>query len=258
MHAVLSHRVVIHVHSINTIAWAIRLDGMIQLRERLDGLNWLWIPYVGSGIPLAREIEKRMADASETDVLVLGNHGLVVCGADCDAAETLLNEVERRLAISQRQAPGADSATLTAIARHSLWRIPDLDSLHALGTDALSRKILRGGILFPCQAIFLGLTMPLLPKAVLFSDFQEGLYDRGTTPSFVVVEESGVLVNENMSNTEFANLMGLLQVIQRTEESAPIRYLTITELSGVFSHRVGSYKAAAMRSEKVGDPVRSF
>jgi rhamnose utilization protein RhaD (predicted bifunctional aldolase and dehydrogenase) len=258
MHAVLSHRVVIHVHSVNTIAWAIRRDGMVQLKERLGGLSWLWIPYVGSGIPLAREIEKRLADAPETDVLVLGNHGLVVCGADCDAAETLLNEVERRLVISQRQSPGADSATLAAIARRSQWRIPDLDSLHALGTDAVSRNILRGGILFPCQAIFLGLTMPLMPKAVLFSDFQGGLDDRGKTPSFVVVEESGVLVNENMTNTEFANLMGLLQVIQRTEESTPIRYLTITELSSVLSHRAYSYKASAMRSEKVGNQVPSF
>ena len=38
MHAVVQHRVVIHVHSINTIAWAIRLDAPNQLKERLAGL----------------------------------------------------------------------------------------------------------------------------------------------------------------------------------------------------------------------------
>lgn len=258
MHAVLSHRVVIHVHSVNTIAWAIRFDGMIQLKERLAGLNWLWIPYVNSGIPLAWEIEKRVAHAPETNVFVLGNHGLVICGDDCSAAETLLTEVEQRLAISQRQSPGPDNATLTAAARCSQWRFPNLDSLHALGTDAVSRKILRGGILYPCQAIFLGLTMPLVPKAVHFSDFRGRLNDRVQTPSFVVVEESGVLVNENMTKTEFANLMGLMQVIQRTEDSTPIRYLTITELNGVLSDRAYSYKAAAMRSEKVSNPLPSF
>src|SRR5256885_4911447 len=58
MHAVLRHRVVIHVHSINAIAWAIRVDGPGQLRERLAGLHWQWIPYTASGIPLARQIEK--------------------------------------------------------------------------------------------------------------------------------------------------------------------------------------------------------
>jgi rhamnose utilization protein RhaD (predicted bifunctional aldolase and dehydrogenase) len=38
MHAVLPHRVVIHVHSINTIAWAIRSDGIEELTARLRGL----------------------------------------------------------------------------------------------------------------------------------------------------------------------------------------------------------------------------
>jgi rhamnose utilization protein RhaD (predicted bifunctional aldolase and dehydrogenase) len=45
MHAVLPHRVVIHVHSINTIAWAIRSDGIEELTARLRGLHWQWIPY---------------------------------------------------------------------------------------------------------------------------------------------------------------------------------------------------------------------
>jgi len=49
MHAVLRHRVVLHVHSVNAIAWAIRLDGPDRLTERLAGLHWQWIPYAASG-----------------------------------------------------------------------------------------------------------------------------------------------------------------------------------------------------------------
>src|SRR5262245_29135070 len=56
MHAVLPHRVVLHVHSINAIAWAVRVDARAQLAERLAGLRWQWIPYVHSGLPLAGEI----------------------------------------------------------------------------------------------------------------------------------------------------------------------------------------------------------
>ena len=58
MHAAIPHRIVIHVHSINAIAWAIRLDGQREIEQRLDGLRWQWIPYAASGAPLAREIEK--------------------------------------------------------------------------------------------------------------------------------------------------------------------------------------------------------
>jgi hypothetical protein len=84
-----------------------------------------------------------VARAKETDVFMLANHGLVVCGQDCAATEELLCEVERRLAISARPFPMPDSAVLGNIARFSGWQYPDYDSLHALGTDKAALKILR-------------------------------------------------------------------------------------------------------------------
>ena len=249
MHAVLRHRVVIHVHSVNAIAWAIRLDGPDLLTQRLAGLHWQWIPYAASGIPLAREIEKAVAGRPETDVLILGNHGLVVCGPDCHTAETLLREVERRLAITPRRFPKPDTTVLAIIARFSRWQFPDVDLLHALGTDAASRKILRGGVLYPCQAIFLGPTMPLLPPAAVISKFTERWNGQDGTPAFVAVERSGVMLNEKMTSAERATLIGLVQVTLRTEESARLRYLKEAEVMGVLSQGAHGYKEVLVTEE---------
>lgn len=235
MHAILGHRVVIHVHSINALAWAIRLDGPARLEERLAGLHWRWIPYTASGIQLAHEIEKKVAGAPETDVLILGNHGLVVCAEDCHAAETLLREVERRLAITPRRFPKPDDTVLAVIARFPRWRFPDVDLLHALGTDTVSRKILRGGVLYPCQAIFLGRTMPLMRPTVVASKLSEPSIAGDGTPPFVAVEKSGVMVHERMNSSERATLIGLVQVTQRTAESTPLRYLKSAEVADVLT-----------------------
>ncbi len=250
MHALLRHRVVLHVHSINAIAWAIRLDGPDQLKERLTGLHWQWIPYASSGIPLAREIEKAMAGAPETDVLILGNHGLVVCAHDCYTAEKLLFEVERRLAITPRRFPKPDTTVLALIARFSRWQFPDVGSLHALGTDVVSRKVLKGGVLYPCQAIFLGQTMPLVPPAVVISKSTESLNHKGGTPPFVVVERSGVMLNEKITSTERATLIGLAQVTLRTDESARLRYLNEVEVTDVLSMGAHGCKEPAVMEEK--------
>jgi len=249
MHAVLRHRVVLHVHSVNAIAWAIRLDGPDLLTERLAGLLWQWIPYAASGIPLAREIEKAVAGRPETEVLILGNHGLVVCGQDCHTAEKLLCEVERRLEITPRRFPKPDTTVLAMIARFSRWQFPDVDLLHALGTDAASRKILRGGVLYPCQAIFLGPTLPLLPPAVVISKFTERWNGQDTTPAFVAVERSGAMLNENMTRAERATLIGLVQVTLRTEESARLRYLKEAEVVGVLSQGAHGYKEVLVTEE---------
>jgi rhamnose utilization protein RhaD (predicted bifunctional aldolase and dehydrogenase) len=249
MHAILRHRVVIHVHSINAIAWAIRVDGSDQLKERLAGLRWQWIPYAASGIPLALEIEKAVANAPATDVLILGNHGLVVCGHDCSTAEQLLYEVERRLAITPRRFPKPDTTALAMIARFSRWQFPENDSLHALGTDGVSRKILKGGVLYPCQAIFLGRTMPLLPPAVVISRFTQRLHANERTPPFVAVERSGVMLNAEMTSAELATLIGLVQVTLRTGESKLLRYLSGEEIADVLSNGTHGYKEVALRED---------
>jgi len=251
MHAVLRHRVVIHVHSINAIAWAIRLDGPDQLNERLAGLHWQWIPYAASGIPLAREIAKAVATRPETDVLMLGNHGLVVCGQDCHGAEKLLWEVERRLAITPRRFPKPDTTVLAMIARSSRLQFPDVNTLHALGTDSVSRKILKGGILYPCQAIFLGPTMPLLPPAVAVSKITERWNGKHRTPPFVAVERSGVMVNEKVTSAERATLMGLVHVTLRTEESARLRYLKESEVIGVLSQGAHGCQEVVVRERRL-------
>ena len=245
MHATLRHRVVIHVHSINTIAWAIRLDGPERLKERLCGLHWQWIPYAASGVPLAREIQRAVRSAPETDVLVLGNHGLVVCGQDCISAETLLQKVEERLVIRPRPIPGPDTAVLARFARFSKWQFPTADSLHALATDAVSLRILKGGVLYPCQAMFLGERLPLLPRTIVDSNYVERVSGNEKAPPFIAVESSGVMLNKNMTSAEQATLFGLVQVTQRTEECTLIRYLNAAEIAGVISNGAYGYKGDA-------------
>ncbi len=132
MHAVVPHRVVIHTHSVSAIAWAVRTDDAERLAERLGGLRWQWIPYMPSGLPLARAIEQALTSSPATDVFVLANHGLVVCEEDCPSAERLLSLVETRLAVAPRCSAMGDPI------------------------DATSLRILAAGTLYPCQAIFLG------------------------------------------------------------------------------------------------------
>jgi rhamnose utilization protein RhaD (predicted bifunctional aldolase and dehydrogenase) len=50
MHATLPHRVILHVHCVNTIAWAVRSDAPIQLQRRLEGLPLAVGPLRGFGL----------------------------------------------------------------------------------------------------------------------------------------------------------------------------------------------------------------
>ena len=61
MHAVLPHKVVIHVHSVNAIAWAVRSDAANALGSALGDFSWRWIPYTTIGVPLAKRMQEAIA-----------------------------------------------------------------------------------------------------------------------------------------------------------------------------------------------------
>ncbi len=233
MHAVLPHRVVVHVHSVNTIAWAVRQDAPARLQELLAGLKWQWIPYSASGLALARRVERAVSLNSATDVFVLGNHGLVVGAHCCQAAEALLGEVEKRLALLPRQVPKPDLTALSLIAGDSEWSLPPDEALHALATDTISESLFSAGTLYPCQGIFLS----------------------SLAPPFLLVSGSGLVISARITRAEYAVLLGLVQVVRRIEATAPIRYLLPEELDRIMNLEAHRYRQVV---ENDGACLQSF
>ena len=242
MHAVIPHRIVAHVHSVNAIAWAVRLDGRSRLHDLLAGLHWQWIPYLPSGLPLAMGIERASKRSRDTDVFILANHGLVVAGDDVPSVQDLLSDVQRRLAVSPRIASSADHATLVRLADDSIWRSPDGEEIHSLATDPISREIVSRGILYPCQAIF---SAPHGLEAFRAIDERALGEDSFKQRPFLLLDGCGVLVNRAASAATVAMLTGLAHVASRVDRSAPVRYMTDAEVSALSPEFVNRYQTLA-------------
>jgi len=197
MHCVIPWRVVMHVHSVNSIAWAVRRDAEEQFTQLLRGLPWKWIPYVASGLALARKIEQAVFENPGTRAFILGNHGIVTAGKDCASAHQMLLEIEDRVALPSRLCSSCDSNGQ----RLANW----------LSEDALSRRILSGGYLYPCHALYLRRFGPAAMARASVEDF---------TPEAA------------------AALRGLAEVIARIPGSAPVRYLTVSEIDELLAANV--------------------
>jgi rhamnose utilization protein RhaD (predicted bifunctional aldolase and dehydrogenase) len=252
LHAALPHPVVLHVHCVDTIAWAVRKDGQAQLQARLQGLRWQWIPYTASGLPLARELERALRTQPDADLFVLSNHGLVIAGDTPERVESLLAEVRRRLGDPPREAPAADYPALSAICADSSWTLPHDDEVHALGTDAISRSILAGGLLYPCQAL-----LSDSGSVELFRPVRRPL--PGIRPpcgyperAFLVIEGCGVVVHRTAKPAELAMISGLARVVQRVPASAPLRYLTDAEIAGISYEVAYRYRELANANQISG------
>lgn len=249
MHAVLPHRVVIHVHSVATIAWAAQAGGESRVGKHLGGLRWSWIPYIHPGVPLALRIREGLA--LRPDVLILGNHGLVVGGDDCDSAARLLADVERRLASVPREAPAADFAVLKGLAQGSGWSVPKNDEVHSLATDAGSCRVAAAGTMYPDHCVYLGPAAPAVqPGESIQSTISRYISRYEYEPGYLLVEGAGVLTSERLSRAGHQLLVCLKRVAERIPLHAAVHYLEEWQVAKLMNWDAEKYRLAMARSER--------
>lgn len=225
LHALMPHPVVLHVHSVNTIAWSVRGDAGDEFSERLRGLAWHRLDYHHPGLPLARAVNESLARAP-ADVLILGNHGLVVGAATCDAAEDLVMEIERRLSLPPRTAaPGADDA-LAEICSGTEYRPAPDPRHHALATDAYNLSIATRGSLYPDHVIFLGRAVPALSAGEDLTGLAGAAVTNGLpSPVVVLIPGKGAVIRTDANTSAEALLTCLALVVTRLPLNAVVEYL---------------------------------
>ncbi len=235
MHAVLPHRVVVHVHSVRTIAWAIRTDMPESLSDRLAGLRWEWIPYIHPGLILGKEIRSRLA--SKPDVLILGNHGLVVAADDCDSAEALLEDVEQRLECAVRAPQAADLEALARVVPAGFRIAPDPE-VHALALNWFSIEVAARGTYYPDQCVYVGPALAILDNITGFVDRYKVL------PKVLLAPEKGVLVANDLNRAGREVLISLKRVIERLDPAIAVRTLEAAEVSRLINWDAEKYRIA--------------
>ncbi len=252
LHALMPQSVVLHVHSVSTIAHAARTDARPRLSERLDGLNWAWVPYRRPGVPLTEAIRDALDQAAGTpDILILGNHGLVVAGNDCTTAEARLHEVEARLALPARSPAAPDFDRLHA-ANDAGWRVTDHATLHAIATDPVVRAIALRGALYPDHVVFLGERAFALPPAAKnegrptsLQSALRSIAERGLPePAYVIVEDAGILLSPRLSAGADAMLGCLADVGLRLQADDPLRYLALDDVAALMGWEAEAYRRA--------------
>src|SRR5207253_4223180 len=134
---------------------------------------------------------------------------------DCRAVENLMIEVERRLAVSPRQAHPADYTALAELSQDSEWDLPDDDGVHVLATDAVSQAVLGGGLLYPCQTIFSESRTPELFRPVPYPHPEDAWRVQYRHRPFLIARGRGVVISRSMTPAECAMLSGLAAVVQR-------------------------------------------
>ena len=225
VHALMPQRVVVHVHCVNTIAWAIRADGEQRLAEKLAGFNWAFVPYARPGLPLAGAISSRMRPG--VDVLVLGNHGLAVAADSVEDAEALLERVVAAVNRPVRDALPPDREALAKLCAGTAYQPAAMDETHALATDPLALKRGKSLVFYPDHVVFLGVGV-----ATSFDG----------QPPLVAIPGVGVLIRNDAKPAIEPMGRCLADVMRRVEDNDPLVSLTDDDVDRLVNWDAEKYR----------------
>jgi len=239
LHAVLPQPVVLHVHCVDIIAIAMQKNASAQLKARLGGLNWAFIPYFKPGATLAAAVAR--AATPKTDVFILGNHGLIVAAQGVDEAETLLGRVvdcvrTHPILLSQ---PMPDAQSLKRVYPN----YAPVDADHPLGFLARSQARLDlalGGGLFPDQVLFCGPGLVAIGPREKMPSAAQGQPD----PVMVFIRGIGAVLRQNATDTERAMAKSVGDVMLRVPEDADLTYITAPDCAALLNWDAEKYRRA--------------
>lgn len=227
VHAVLPQTLVAHFHCVSTIALSVitsREEVLATRMARVPDLNWAAIPYRRPGTPLAIEIEK--VAAQRPDVLVLFNHGLVVCAETVDELAARIERVCAALSVSAAAMPAVDMDGLAALAENSNYRPASDVGSHATALSAAAVELASGGSLYPDHVIFLGAELGLCEEGQSLSGLLDGMVGRGLpTPKMIVVAGKGVLLSKDLTVGGEVMARCLAEVVTRIPAGETVCYL---------------------------------
>ncbi len=238
LHAVFPQRVVVHVHCVETIALAIRLDAEAALAPRLAGTAWAYVPYVKPGATLAACV----ADAigAGAGIVVLGNHGLIVAAESVAAAADLLAATVDRL----RADPGPDAPATRPDPQPGF--IPAREpAAHWIAHDPEAIARAAGGSLYPDHVIFCGVGAARIGPGETAADTLARRVAEGLPPTrLLIAPGQGVLVPEDASAGTHALARCLADVLRRVPPGAALRYLTDPENAALLDWDAEKYRQA--------------
>jgi len=216
---VLPQPVVAHLHMIALMAIAVRADAEAVLGERLAGLDWAFIPYLKPGLAVAQAL-LALLERSRPQIIILGNHGVVIAGADFAEVDALIDDLRSRLDSGVAVSGVPDRQRLEAAARSFGLEPARLDAAHLPAFHPAALAWAVSGSLYPDHVVFLGRGAACLVPG-------EGTPSAET--ALFYVPGAGALLRPGLSMEAHEMAACLGEVVMRIEDGAPLRVLSAAE-----------------------------
>lgn len=242
LHALIPHRVVIHLHAIEILAHLVRQDFEANFNSVLDKTFYFSVvDYYKPGADLALAIDAALTKCPSTDVIFLKNHGIVIGGENvidvhktlCKITESLITEPVIRKSDSAviSKPPKRFSDQYTAVAD---------PCVHQLALDPiLFSRLQCNWALYPDHVVFLG---PRAHAYESWSRFEDEALRSRLSPELIFLAGEGVFAKKSFTRAKQTQLRCYFDVMVRQKADSSLIGLTNDQIAELLNWDAEQYR----------------
>lgn len=242
LHALMPHRVVLHLHAVEVLAHLVRQDFEDYFNSVLGKtVSFSVVDYHKPGTDLALAIDAVLTQSPLVDVIFLKNHGVVIGGENIADVHQILSTIteslitEPMLKNSQplviSKPPKIFSDQYTAVADPCVHQL-------ALNPILFSR-LRRDWVLYPDHVVFLG------PRAHVYqswSGFEDETMRSGLFPELIFLNGIGVFAKPSFTKVKQVQLRCYFDVMTRQKPDTSLVALTDNQIAELLNWDAEQYR----------------
>ena len=244
MHALMDHKVVLHLHSIEILSNLVKSNILETLKTNIGSeINWALIPYNKPGEKLAESISESINDSKENiDVLFLKNHGVVIGGENIEIINKTLNQLTNELKLEKMVLQNSFDFKIEIIKLNNnleLHPVEDFEINNLVHNSILFQRLKTSWCLYPDHIVFLD------HKAYCFDSLDEFLQFikiSESTPKIIFVKNYGIFSLKKMNLSEKFQLRCYYDVIIRQGENSKLDVLSKSQINELLNWDAEKYR----------------
>jgi rhamnose utilization protein RhaD (predicted bifunctional aldolase and dehydrogenase) len=251
LHALMPHRVVVHLHAVEILAHLVRINARQKIQDLVgDAVKWIFVDYFKPGADLARAVFEELKNRPDADVVFMGNHGVVIGGANVeDVATTLHTLIFKLNAKSSVSEPESGPATRQSdfLTRGYIACGDREVNLLAIKDELISR-LRHEWALYPDHVVFLGAKPAIIEAKSSQLDLDEIVRNK---PPFIFSCGDGVYENLAATPAQKSQLRCYFDVVSRLGGEEKLSTLSDLQVSELLNWDAEKYRQSSTNNKQV-------
>ena len=157
LHAVMPHKVVIHLHAVEILSPLIRPNSEVEVKRLMgSAVDWVCVDYFKPGADLATAVHSLIQGSNKKKITFLKNHGVLIGGKSIKEVNEILMNLTSIFKISPQRLLRKNHTERLPIKFNShRYVYSDSAELNYLATnDRLFRRLMEDWALYPDHVVF--------------------------------------------------------------------------------------------------------